>query len=77
MAKTESGDRAPGRRLLRRGWQSAAISSVEQSEAESDVTQTTSTRVRRTQKTAMDIRYEIKVETEVEVTRSGRRMCRV
>ena len=77
MAKTGNGDRAPGRRVLRRGWQSAATSSVEQSEAESDVIQTTSTRVRRTQNTSVDVQYEIKVETEVEVTRSGRRMCRV
>jgi len=74
MGKTESGHRAPGRRMLRRGWQIAASTSVDHSEAESDVSRTTSTRVRRTQKTSTDIQHEIKVEKEVKVTSSGRRM---
>ena len=45
------------------------------SEAESEDTQSTSTRVSRSQKMSKDVKYEIKVEKEVKSTRSGRRMC--
>ena len=73
-SSSTTGDRAPRQMSSRRGGEHAVASSVDPSEAETEVTQTTAMRVRRTQKTSTDIQYEIKVEKEVTVTRSGRRM---
>ena len=76
VKRESTGGRAPrGMAAVRRMRQIAVSSSVDLSDAESEDTQSTSTRVSRSQKMSKDVKYEIKVEKEVKSTRSGRRMC--
>ena len=76
VKRESTGGRAPrGTVAVRRMRQIAASSSVDLSDAESEDTQSTSTRDSRFQKMSKDVKYEIKVEKEVKSTRSGRRMC--
>ena len=76
VKRESTGGRAPRRMTaVGRMRQIAVSSSVDLSEAESEDTQSTSTRVSRSQKMSKDVKYEIKVEKEVKSTRSGRRMC--